>query len=84
MASLGKRIFVHIANLTKMAKEASRAVCRAVLLVDELAPRDQWRVGRVESLGEGESNVRKAVVKLSNGKMFERHVTKLIALELDG
>ena len=73
---MGKGIFVYPAN-------TELYVGQLVLLVDELAPRDQWRVGRVEALGDDGCKSRKAMVKLANGKVFERHVTKLIALEMD-
>ena len=54
-----------------------------VLLTDEIVPRDQWKIGRIESIEQGDGPKRKAVVKTTNGKTYERHVTKLISLELD-
>jgi len=54
-----------------------------VLMVDEGQPRDCWRIARVTDVrGEGD-HIRTALVKLPNGKVFERDVTKLVYLELD-
>ena len=54
-----------------------------VLIVDENLPRDQWKIGRVEAIGPTEERVRNAQVKTVSGKVLERHVTKLVALELE-
>ena len=54
-----------------------------VLMTDENQPRDCWKIARVTDVrGEG-NHVRTALVKLPNGKVFERDVTKLVYLELD-
>ena len=54
-----------------------------VLMVDELMPRDQWRIARVESFVGGEGPVRRVIVKTASGKAFERHCSKVVALELE-
>ena len=54
-----------------------------VLMVEPNIPRDQWRLARVESVHPEITNVRKAQVRSVSGKVFERHVTKLVALELE-
>jgi hypothetical protein len=55
-----------------------------VLLVSDDRPRDQWRLGVVEDLGEeSDRRVRQVKVRLANGKTFRRHTHALISLELD-
>ena len=55
-----------------------------VLLVDEQEPRRDWKLARVDKiLSEDENHVRRVVVTTADKKSFERHVTKLVALELD-
>ena len=54
-----------------------------VLLVDENQPRDCWRIGRVTDVQKKDGHVRAALVRLPNGKIFERDITKLVHLELD-
>ena len=56
-------------------------VGQIVLMIDDLTPRDQWRLARVESTGP--SPVRRVTIKTAAGKTFDRHVTKLVALELE-
>ena len=58
-------------------------VGQIVLITDENLPRDQWRWGRIEWVGAQNGTVRKAGVKLTSGKILERHVTKLVGLELE-
>ena len=57
---------------------------QVVLMVDENQPRDCWRIARVTDTRERDGHVRTALVKLPNGKIFERDITKLVLLELDG
>ena len=54
-----------------------------VLLVEDNLPRDQWRLGRIVTVGARGGKVRTAVVKTAQGRSLERHVTKLVGLELD-
>ena len=54
-----------------------------VLLADEGQPRDCWRIGRVTDIRGSGDHVRAALVKLPNGKIFERDISKLVYLELD-
>ena len=62
-------------------------VGQIVILVEDNIPRDQWRIGRIESVGDAGGSkggtVRKAMVRTTNGRLLERHVTKLVTLELD-
>jgi hypothetical protein len=54
-----------------------------VLLVDDLAHRDVWKKGRIiEAFSDG-NHVRKAFVRVADGTVFERHVHKLVSLEID-
>ena len=55
-----------------------------VLLADENQPRDCWRIGRVTDVSASDGHVRTALVKTPNGKIFERDISKLVHLELDG
>ena len=55
-----------------------------VLLVDEQEPRRGWRIARViKILSEDTNHVRRVLVTTADKKTFERHVTKLVPLELD-
>ena len=54
-----------------------------MLICDEMTVRDKWPLGRIESVKSDGTYVRSAVVSLASGKKFERHCTKLVALELD-
>ena len=58
-------------------------VGQIVIMVEPNTPRDQWKVARVESVHPDENNVRTACVRSVAGKVYERHVTKLVALELE-
>ena len=55
-----------------------------VLLVDDQEARANWRLARVEKLlSEDAQHPRRAIVKTADGKKYERHVKKLVVLELD-
>ena len=55
-----------------------------VILVDEATPRDKWRIGRVdEILSKDRNHVRRVKITTAEGKQFERHVTKIVPLELE-
>ena len=54
-----------------------------VLMIEPNTPRDQWKLARVESVHPEASHVRTANVRTVAGKIYERHVTKLVALELE-
>ena len=56
-------------------------VGQIVLMKNDTAPRDQWQLARVEETGP--SPVRRVTVKTVAGKTFDRHVTQLVALELE-
>ena len=58
-------------------------VGQLVLMIDDQAPRDQWRLARVDEIKTDGSCVRTVVVKTAAGKSYTRHVTKLVALELE-
>ena len=59
------------------------AVDDLVLLVDESAPRGEWRLGRIVQVGGTDSHVRKALVKRADGKVVLRDRTKLVLLEVE-
>ena len=54
-----------------------------VLMVDENQPRDVWKIARITDVRSDGSHTRSAIVKLPNGKLFERDISKLVQLELD-
>ena len=55
-----------------------------VLLVDDQEARRGWRIAKVEKiLSEDKNHVRRVLVMTADKKLFERHVTKLVPLELD-
>ena len=58
-------------------------VGQLVLVCDEQTVRDQWPLGRIDSVKGDQNHVRSVVVTLATGKQFERHCTKIIPLELD-
>ena len=58
-------------------------VGQLVLICNEQTVRDQWPLGRIDSVKSDGQNVRSAIVTLASGKQFERHVTKIVPLELD-
>ena len=54
------------------------------LLVEDQLPRERWRICRVtEILSNDETRVRRVRVKDQNGTFFDRHVNKLVLLELE-
>ena len=54
-----------------------------VLLTDEL-PRDEWKVGRIEScVSEEKTKGRRFNIKMPDGKVFERHIHHVIPLEME-
>ena len=57
-------------------------VGQVVLLVDEVKHRNDWKVGRIQSVSGDDSHIRTVEVKVG-GKTFKRDVTKVVALELD-
>ena len=58
-------------------------VGQMVLVMDEMLPRDQWRIAVVDSVQGDGQHVRSAVVRTAAGKKIERHCTKLVGLEMD-
>jgi hypothetical protein len=54
-----------------------------VLLVDDQKFRDQWKRGRIEkNISEG-LHVRRVLIRTVGGSLLERHVNKIVGLELD-
>ena len=54
------------------------------LMVDENQPREKWRWGIVvEHLGDDPNHIRRVKLRLANGTFLERHVSKIVPLELD-
>ena len=58
-------------------------VDQVVLLMEQTSPRDQWRMGVVESVRGDVNHVRSATVRLANGKRMERPSARLVGLEID-
>ena len=54
-----------------------------VLLVDEQAPRGEWRMGRIVRAEGSDDHVRKALVRRADGKVILRDRTKLVHLEVE-
>ena len=55
-----------------------------VLIVDKLNPRSTWKLARViRADAEVDEHVRKALVRLANGKTILRDRTSLVRMELD-
>ena len=54
-----------------------------VMLVDENLPRDVWRIARITDVKSDGTHTRSAIVKLPNGKLFERDISKMVRLELE-
>ena len=55
-----------------------------VIIVDELTPRDKWKVARVgEVLSKDKNHVRRVKLVTAEGKAFERHLNKIVPLELE-
>ena len=52
-------------------------------MIDDQAPRDQWGLARVDEIKTDGACMRTVVVKTAAGKSYTRHVTKLVALELE-
>ena len=53
-----------------------------VLVVDENQPRDVWKLARITDVRSDGEHTRSAIVKLPNGKLYERDVSMLVRLEL--
>ena len=54
------------------------------LLVEDLCPREKWRVCRITEIVEEDDNrIRRVKLRDSNGTMFDRHVNAIVTLELD-
>ncbi|VDP42011.1 unnamed protein product, partial [Heligmosomoides polygyrus] len=54
------------------------------LLVEELLPRNSWKMGRITKLKESsDGEIREAEVKMSNGRLVRRPLNLLVPVELD-
>ena len=58
-------------------------VGQLVLIVDDQEPRRDWKIARVDKIVSEDSHVRRVVVTTADRKSYERHVSKLVILELD-
>ena len=54
-----------------------------VLLVDEAAHRNQWKLGRVEKIHQNGPHVRRVDVRRGDQKIVTRDRTKIVKLEMD-
>ena len=58
--------------------------CQIVILVDDLQPRELWRIGKINKILTADKNhVRRVEIDLPNGTKLERHLCKIVPLELD-
>ena len=77
----------YLTTLQKRSKwektQKNLQIGQLVLLVDENMPRDQWRVGMINAVVSNSNLVRRVTVRLANGRILERHVNKVVGLELD-
>ncbi|VDP53750.1 unnamed protein product [Heligmosomoides polygyrus] len=56
-----------------------------VLLVDQILPRNSWKIGRITRLKESsDGEIREAEVKVPNGRLSRRPINLLVPLELEG
>ena len=79
----------YITTLRKRSKwlnsEKVPFVGQLILMMDSQLPRELWPLAIVEKiLSEDKIHPRRVVVRNASGVKFERHVTHLIPLELDG
>ena len=58
-------------------------VGQLVLIIDDQEPRRDWKIARVDKIVSEDSHVRRVVVTTADRKSYERHVSKLVTLELD-
>ena len=54
-----------------------------VLLVDQTRPRNTWKLGRIVQTNGSDGHVRTVDVETATGRIFNRDVTHVVALELD-
>ena len=78
----------YLSELQKRSKWTSSTtnprVGQVVILADELQPREMWRLAVVtELLSDDVNHIRRVKVRLASGNILERHVCKLVQLELD-
>ena len=66
-----------------MKTQPNLYVGQLVLLIDEIVPRDQWRLGRIKEVRGDGIRTRSAVVETANGRTYERHISKLVMLEME-
>ena len=74
---------MHHARTKWQSTSPDLKVGQLVLLTDEGKVRDLWKLGCIKEIQSDGSHVRSAWVRVAKGTMFERHVSKLVPLELD-
>ena len=53
-------------------------------MVDELTPRDKWKIARIDRvISEDKNHVRRVGLTTAEGKYFERHLSKVVPLEME-
>ena len=74
-----------ILSRTKWNKTTTNVyVGQLVVMVDDLTPRDSWRIARIdEILSDDKNHARRLKITTAGGKTFERHVAHVIPLELE-
>ena len=58
-------------------------VGQLVLIADDNLTRDQWKIGRIQSLRGDGPHPRTATVQTADRKQYERHVSRLVTLEVE-
>ena len=59
------------------------AIDDLVIIVDESIHRDDWKLGRIDSVTITDGHVRRVAVRRADGKIVERDRNKIVRLELD-
>ena len=55
-----------------------------VLLSDSNSPREEWKTGRIQScVSQDQTHGRNYMVRMADGKIFQRHIRQLIPLETE-
>ena len=80
-----KEYVTTLISRTKWKTTAKNAyVGQLVVMVDDQTPRDFWTIARIDDvLSDDINHARRFRVTTANGKTYDRHITKIIPLELE-
>ena len=54
-----------------------------VIIVDDAAERNQWKMGRIVGVTTSDGHVRKVELMRADGKIVQRDRVKIVKMELD-